>query len=95
MGTIKDLLDPIIDDAFHSIEITLNEKTKRSCLALLMMYTETFGALYSIERKYSENDINSFDVDFPRNSKLNFKKCLEYMGESYVKLYEKMDEYKD
>ena len=95
MATINDVLNPIVDDVFHSIEITLNDKTKKSCLALLMMYTETFGALYSIKPKYSKNDTNLFNVDFPRDSKLNFKKCLEYMGTSYVELYEKMDEYKD
>ena len=85
MGQIDDdILDPLIrNNAFKAIEKLMEPDTKLACLALLAVYTDILGTLYSITITKEGNRII---YERPDGNATTFKKCLEYMGDDYVKV---------
>jgi len=90
MAGFEEVFDKLVEkNAFNAIKKTMYEETKIACTALLGIYTESLGSLYSIHGEI--NTMGQFQYGRVTKSKPNFKRCLKYMGGNYCKIYDDMD----
>jgi len=83
-----DILNPLIrNNAFKAIEKLMESETSLACSSLLGIYTESLGTLYSIK---VEKEGNLIRYEKPNGNYETFEKCLEYMGEEYIKINDEM-----